>query len=74
MEREFGISIRIEVNQMAVTGITDSMYQYERATEVIYNNKPKYSKPHGIKRPDTKNIVAALTGLFLVSVLIAQFM
>ena len=74
MKREFGISIRIEVNQMAVTGITDSMYQYERATEVIYNNKPKYSKPHGIKRPDTKNIVAALTGLFLVSVLIAQFM
>jgi hypothetical protein len=74
VEREFGISIRIEVNQMAVTGITDSMYQYERATEVIYNNKPKYSKPHGIKRPDTKNIVAALTGLFLVSVLIAQFM
>jgi len=74
VKREFGISIRIEVNQMAVTGITDSMYQYERATEVIYNNKPKYSKPHGIKRPDTKNIVAALTGLFLVSVLIAQFM
>ena len=74
MEREFGISIRIEVNQMAVTGITDSMYQYERATEVIYNNKPKYSKPHGIKRPDTKNIVAVLTGLFLVFVLIAQFM
>ena len=74
MKREFGISIRIEVNQMAVTGITDSMYQYERATEVIYNNKPKYSKPHGIKRPDTKNIVAALTGLFLVFVLIAQFM
>jgi len=59
---------------MAVTGITDSMYQYERATELIYNNKPKYSKPYGIKRPDTKNIVAVLTGLFLVSVLIAQFM
>jgi hypothetical protein len=59
---------------MAVTGITDSMYQYERATEVIYNNKPKYSKPHGIKRPDTKNIVAVLAGLFLVFVLIAQFM
>jgi hypothetical protein len=74
VKREFGISIRIEVNQMAVTGITDSMYQYERATEVIYNNKPKYSKPHGIKRPDTKNIIAALTGLFLVFVLIAQFM
>ena len=53
---------------MAVTGITDSMYQYERATEVIYNNKPKNSKPYGIKRPDTKNIVAALTGLFLVFV------
>lgn len=74
MKRDLRISIRIEVNQMAVTGITDSMYQYERATEVIYNNKPKYSKPHGIKRPDTKNIVAALTGLFLVFVLIAQFM
>jgi hypothetical protein len=59
---------------MAVTGITDSMYQYERATEVIYNNKPKYSKAYGIKRPDTKNVIVVLTGLFLVSVLIAQFM
>jgi hypothetical protein len=59
---------------MAVNGITDSMTQYEKMTEVIYNNKPKYSKPHGIKRPDTKNIIAVLTGLFLVFVLIAQLM
>jgi hypothetical protein len=58
---------------MSVTGITDSMIQYERATEVIYNNKPKYSKPHGVKRPEAKNIVAVLTGLFLVLVVIAQF-
>ena len=69
-----GISIKIEVNQMAVNGITDAMTQYEKMSEVIYSNKPKYSKPYGIKRPDTRNIVAVLTGLFLVFVVIAQFM
>ncbi len=59
---------------MAVTGITDAMIQYERATEAIYKNKPKYSKPHGIKRPDTRNIVAVLAGIFLVLVVVAMFM
>ena len=59
---------------MTVTGINDQMLQYGKATEAVYNNKPKYSKPYGIKRPDTKNIVAVLTGLFLIFVLIAQFM
>jgi len=59
---------------MAVTGISDAMLQYSRATEVIYNNKPKYSKPHGIKRPDTRNIIAVLTVIFLVLVIIGMFM
>jgi len=59
---------------MAVTGITDQMAQYEKGTEVIYRNKPKNPKLCGIKRPDSKNIVAVLTGIFLVLVLIAQFM
>jgi hypothetical protein len=59
---------------MAVTGITDAMIQYSRATEVIYNNKPKYSKPHGVKRPDTKNIIAALTVIFVVLVAISMLM
>jgi hypothetical protein len=59
---------------MAVTGINDQMLQYGKATEAVYNNKPKYSKPHGIKRPDTKNIVAVLTGLFVVIVAITQIM
>jgi len=58
---------------MAVTGITDAMIQYGKATEVIYNNKPKYSKPHGIKRPDARNIIAVLAGIFLVFVVITQF-
>jgi hypothetical protein len=59
---------------MSVTGITDQMIQYGRGTEVIYNNKPKNQKEYGIKRPDTRNIVAVLTGLFLVFVVITQFM
>lgn len=59
---------------MAVTGITDSMMQYGKATEVIFNNKPKYSKPHGIKRPDSKNIIAVLAGIFVVLVVIGTYM
>jgi hypothetical protein len=59
---------------MSVTGITDQMIQYGRGTEVVYNNKPKKPKEYGIKRPDTKNIVAVMTGLFLVFVVINQFM
>ena len=37
---------------MTVTGITDQMLQYGKATEVVYNNKPKHPKLHGIKRPE----------------------
>jgi hypothetical protein len=59
---------------MSVTGITDQMIQYGRGTDVICNNKPKNPKEYGIKRADTRNIVAMLTGLFLVFVVIAQFM
>jgi hypothetical protein len=58
---------------MAVTGITDAMTQYGKMTESIYMNKPKNSKPYGIKRPDSKNIVGVLTALFLAIVFIAQF-
>jgi hypothetical protein len=56
---------------MAVTGITDPMHQYEKATEVIFKNKPKYSKAYGINRPDSMNIVAVLACLFLVFVVIS---
>ena len=59
---------------MAVTGITESMIQYGKATEVIFNNKPKYSRPHGIKRPDSRNIIAVLAGIFFVLVVIAMYM
>jgi hypothetical protein len=59
---------------MSVTGITDQMAQYEKLTEVIYQNKPKNSKIYGIKRPDSRNVVAVLTGVFLVLVVIAQLM
>ncbi len=58
---------------MTVTGITDQMMQYERGTEVIYNNKPKHPKPYGIKRPEAMNIIAVLTGLFVIFIAIAQF-
>ncbi|MDD1760915.1 MAG: hypothetical protein LUQ59_01655 [Methanothrix sp.] len=58
---------------MTVTGITDQMLQYGKVTEGIYNNKPKHPKAYGIKRPESMNIIAALTGLFLVLVLIYKF-
>jgi len=54
-------------------GITDAMKQYERSTEEIYRNKPKRSRPHGIKRPDAVNIVGVLAGLFLLLVLATEF-
>jgi hypothetical protein len=59
---------------MSVTGITDQMMQYERGTEVIYNNKSKHPKIYGIKRPEAVNIIAVLTVLFVVVVVIAQSM
>jgi hypothetical protein len=59
---------------MAVTGITDAMIQYGRATEVVFMNKPKNSRPYGIKRPDSMNIIAVLTGVFLVLVIISALM
>lgn len=55
-----------------VTGITDSMRQYERSTEEIIKRKPKNSRPYGIKRPDNMNIVATLAGLFVIFVAIAS--
>ncbi len=59
---------------MAVTGITDSMVQYGKATEVVFNNKPKYSKPYGIKRPESAKIVAVLAGVFVILTVIAAYM
>ncbi len=59
---------------MAVTGITDPMRQYEKATEVIFRNKPKSSRPYGIKRPDSMNIVAVLAVIFVVLVVIATML
>jgi hypothetical protein len=55
-------------------GITDAMKQYERATEDIIKNKPKRGRAYGIKVPDSMDIVAVLTGLFVLFVLIAQIM
>jgi len=55
-------------------GITDAMRQYERATDEIIKNKPKRGRAYGIKRPDSMNIVAGLTGLFVLLVLIAELM
>jgi len=54
-------------------GITDAMRQYERSTDEIVRRKPKRGREHGIKRPDSKNIVAGITVLFVVFVLISQF-
>ena len=48
------------------------MIQYGEASKAIYKIKPKHGKAHGIKMPDTRNIVAVLAGLFLVIVIITQ--
>jgi hypothetical protein len=56
---------------MAVTGITDAMIQYGRATESVYMHKPKNGKPYGIKRPDSKNVIAVLTLIFVILVAIS---
>ena len=55
-------------------GITDAMRQYEKATDEIIKRKPKRGRAYGIKRPDSMNIVAGLTGLFVLFVLIAELM
>ncbi|OPY54864.1 MAG: hypothetical protein A4E48_00204 [Methanosaeta sp. PtaU1.Bin060] len=57
---------------MAITGITDAMHQYGKTTESIYKNKPKYPKAHGVKRPETTNIIAGLTIIFLLLVIISM--
>jgi hypothetical protein len=54
-------------------GITDAMRQYSRSSEDVYANKPKRTKPYGIRTPDTINIVAVLSVLFLAVVLAAEF-
>ncbi len=59
---------------MAVTGITDAMIQYGRATEAVFMHKPKNGKAYGIKRPDSNSIVAVLTGVFLILVIISSVM
>ncbi len=59
---------------MAASGITDSMIQYERSMETTFNNKPKYSKSHGVKMPDSTKIIAVLAGVFIILVVIATSM
>ena len=57
---------------MVASGITDPMFQYEKATESIYNYKPKHGKAHGIKRPEAMNIIAVLAGIFVLGVAFTQ--
>ncbi|HUI39895.1 MAG TPA: hypothetical protein VLY86_03120 [Methanothrix sp.] len=59
---------------MALTGITDAMFQYEKASEIIYKNKPKHLKAHGIARPDTRNILAVAAVIFSVLVVISEML
>jgi hypothetical protein len=51
---------------MAVTGITDAMMQYGRATETVYMHKPKNGKPYGIKRPGSDKVIAVLAVIFVI--------
>ena len=55
---------------MSVANINDQMLQYGHATEHACN-KPKHQKEYGIKRPDSKNIIAVLAGFFVIVVAIS---
>ncbi len=58
---------------MLTSYINDSMRQYERwAENEIVTTKPKHSKPHGIKRPDARKIVAAAAIIIAICVVIIQ--
>jgi hypothetical protein len=57
-----------------VEGITDPMRQYEKATEELWRRKSKNGRAYGIKRPESINIVAVLSGLFVLFVIVAEFM
>jgi len=59
---------------MTVTGINDQMQQYGKGLEHIYKNKPKNPKAYGIKTPDTRNVVVALTAIFSLLVIASELM
>ncbi|MCX6679905.1 MAG: hypothetical protein NTX42_06040 [Methanothrix sp.] len=59
---------------MSVTGINDQMRKYGEDMEVVYKNRPKHGKEYGIKRPDTRNIIAVFAGIFVIVVVISQLM
>ena len=52
---------------MLTSYLNDSLREYERRVrEEILPYKPKHSKPYGINRPDTRNILATLVGIFAI--------
>lgn len=55
-----------------MSAFTDAMRQYERATDEIIKNRPKRSREYGIRRPDSINIVFALSCLFMVGVIFSE--
>jgi hypothetical protein len=59
---------------MTVTGINDQMQQYEKGLEHIYKNKPKTPKAYGIRTPDTRKIVVALTAIFSLLVIASELL
>ena len=64
-----------EVKEMKTEYLTGAMQQYEKwAEESIVRNKPKYHRPYGIKRPDSTNVLAAATGVFVVLVAFGQML
>ena len=55
--------------------LTAPMLQYEKwAEESVVRYKPKYQRPFGIRRPDSTNILAGATGVFVVLVAFAHMM
>ncbi|HWQ20536.1 MAG TPA: hypothetical protein VN455_12210 [Methanotrichaceae archaeon] len=64
-----------KVKEMKTEYLTGPMQQYEKwAEESIVRNKPKYQRPYGIKRPDSTNIMAVATGVFIILVAAAHIL
>lgn len=57
-----------------MTGITDAMKQYERSTEdMLKANRAKRPSKAGVKLPDSTNLIAAITIIFVLAVAAAEF-
>ncbi|MFB3766527.1 MAG: hypothetical protein ACE14P_14945 [Methanotrichaceae archaeon] len=53
-------------------GLTDAMRQYGKTVDEIVKKNPKHGKEHGVKLPESANIIAVVAGFFTISVIITE--